>query len=90
MYMSTTSTPVTAGWNDITIASTAVTSGTYYWLAFISDGKIIDSTGTGAIFRYKAYDYSTFLDFPADLTGSGLQGAGISSGIYAIIAGYSS
>lgn len=55
-----TSTPVVAGWNDITIALTSVTSGTYYWLAFSASAAIGYTQTTGGTARYKTVTYSSF------------------------------
>ena len=64
---------IVAGWNDITIPSTAVTSGTYYWLAYDSDAAIgYYQTATGTL-RYKSKTYSTFT-FPSP-AGTGFSSA---------------
>jgi hypothetical protein len=63
-----TSTPVTAGWNSITIPSTAVVSGTYYWLSYSSDATIgYYQSGTGTLY-YQSATYSSF-SFPASPSG---------------------
>ena len=59
-----TSTAVVAGWNDITIPSTAVVSGTYYWLSYSSDAAIGYYQSATGTMRYKTYTYSSFT-FPA-------------------------
>jgi hypothetical protein len=58
-----TSTPVVAGWNSITIGSTPVVTGTYYWLAYSSDSAIGYYYSAAGTFRYKTTTYSTF-SFP--------------------------
>jgi hypothetical protein len=70
-----TATSVTADTESvITIASTPVTSGTYYWLAFSEDaGQRYYYTGSGyGTRRYKAITYSGY-SFP-DPAGSGYTG----------------
>ena len=73
-----TSTAVVAGWNDITIGSTSVTAGSYYWLAYSSSAAIGYYQSTGGTARYKTVTYSSFA-FPnpagtgfASLTSNGL------------------
>jgi hypothetical protein len=66
-----TGTPVTAGWNQISITPTTIVSGTPYWLAFISDTNCVGykwtnvNDGTGL---YKAASYSGF-NFTGNPTG---------------------
>jgi hypothetical protein len=55
-----TSTPVVAGWNTITFPSTALTSGTNYWLAFNSDSTIVGAKSGVGNRRYMAATFSTF------------------------------
>lgn len=52
---------VTAGWNNLTIPNVNIVSGTYYWLAFITDtsGAVARSANSGT-YRYVAATYSTF------------------------------
>jgi hypothetical protein len=58
------STPVTAGWNTISIPSTSVTSGTYYWLAFNMDVSCVSYKQQGPTTRwFKPATYSSF-SFP--------------------------
>jgi phosphotransferase system IIB component len=74
---------VVAGWNNITIPSTAVTTGTNYWIAYISTTNCVgyfSSPGGGAVFR--ALSYST--DFPAS-AGTGFT---TSSGNHSLTAGW--
>jgi hypothetical protein len=55
---------VSAGWNNISLPSTPINSGQYYWIAFNSDVNcvgFIASTGSGLAFR--PFSYAT--DFPA-------------------------
>jgi len=61
-----TSTPVVTGWNSIPVTATAVTSGSYYWLAFTSDSYIIyyHSSNPAASLLYKPTTYSSFT-FPS-------------------------
>jgi len=59
-----TSTAVIAGWNDITVPSTSIVSGTYYWLAYDSDAAIGYYQATIGALRYKSATYSSFT-FPA-------------------------
>jgi hypothetical protein len=66
-----TSTPVTAGWNNIIITSTHVVTGNYYWLAYNSDAAIGYYQSTGGTLRYKTATYSTF-SFP-DPAGTGFS-----------------
>ncbi|MCD6599709.1 MAG: hypothetical protein J7L19_03970 [Dehalococcoidia bacterium] len=52
---------VTAGWNTITFPDTSLTSGTDYWLAFISDAKITCRyTSAGKVKRYKVQAYAGY------------------------------
>jgi len=52
---------VTAGWNTISFPSTQLTSGTGYWLAFITDAKITCRyTSGGKVKRYKAQAYAGY------------------------------
>jgi len=79
-----TSTPVTTGWNTINITSTAITSGTNYWLAFISDSycvSYVTSYGRNRVYREVSYGTFTFPN-PA---GSGFFSY---AGAYNLIAGY--
>jgi hypothetical protein len=56
-----TDTAVTAGWNNITISSTTVTSGTYYWLAVVSSAYNICYMATsGASCLYQPVTYSSW------------------------------
>ena len=66
-----TSTPVVAGWNQISITSTPVTAGTAYWLAFISDSRCVGYIVPGGIGRYRSASYSGFT-FPSS-AGSGFS-----------------
>ena len=66
-----TSTAVVAGWNDIAIPSTALVSGTYYWLAYTSDAAIGYYQSTTGTMRYKSITYSSFT-FPSS-AGSGFS-----------------
>jgi hypothetical protein len=61
-------TAVAAGWNTISIASTALTAGTNYWLALCSDVTIVGSK-QGGTRLYKPAAYSSFT-FPST-AGSG-------------------
>ncbi|MHB8085603.1 MAG: beta strand repeat-containing protein [Dehalococcoidia bacterium] len=66
-----TGTAVTPGWNSIPITSTAVTAGTYYWLAFIMDYESVSYQQSGATTRWYSWlDYSSFT-FPASVDPSG-------------------
>jgi len=79
-----TGTPITAGWNSIAIASTAVTSGNFYWLAINSDTQInCAASSLGGTIRYKVAAYSGFA-FP-NPAGTGFSQ---SSGIIALLAGW--
>jgi hypothetical protein len=78
---------VTSGWNSLSIPSTAVTSGTYYWLAVNADANIAlrpQTPGSGT-YRFRAEPFSTF-SFPAS-AGSGFSSG---SGYTTLLAGYSS
>jgi hypothetical protein len=79
-----TGTSISAGWNDITIASTAITSGNYYWLAINSNTLINCATASpGGTIRYKSAPYAGFtFTNPA---GTGFKSA---SGITALLAGW--
>ena len=66
------STPVVAGWKEISITSTPVTAGTAYWLACISDSRCMCYIASGGTGRYKSASYSGFT-FP------GSAGSGFSS-----------
>ena len=73
----------TEGWNTISISSTAITSGTYYWLAVMMDGYDMVMYNTSGTMRYKAYAFANAWPDPA--------GAGYSSGAYhSAIAGWGS
>ncbi|MGD0352441.1 MAG: matrixin family metalloprotease [Dehalococcoidia bacterium] len=56
------STPVTTGWNTIPITSTPVTSGTYYWLAVVSDSANIyyHSNDPSATVRWQPSTYASW------------------------------
>jgi hypothetical protein len=82
-----TSTPMSPGWNAFSFPSTAITSGTYYWLAVCFDtasGVAYLSSG-GLGIKYKAVTYSTFT-FP-DPAGSGFTNLG---GYSQVVAGWES
>ena len=52
---------VTAGWNTISFPDTSLTSGTDYWLAFISDAKITCRySSAGKVKRYKVQAYAGY------------------------------
>lgn len=52
---------VTAGWNTISFPSTQLTSGTDYWLAFITDVRITCRyTSAGKVKRYKVQAYAGY------------------------------
>jgi hypothetical protein len=68
-----TSTPITAGWNTISLSQTAsITAGSNYWLATASGtactGYVLSSTATGG-YKSIAYDTLTFSSNPSGLTG---------------------
>jgi hypothetical protein len=80
-----TGTPIVAGWNDITIASTPVTAGTYYWLAINSDTTInCAASSLSGTLKYKAAPYAGFT-FP-NPAGTGYSTA---SSIICLLAGWS-
>jgi len=80
-----TSAPVVPGWNDITISSTPIVAGNYYWLAFISDGTVVCRTlDSQAVYRAKLATFSTF-SFP-NPAGTGFSSF---SGRRALVAGWS-
>jgi hypothetical protein len=56
-----TSTPVSSGWNAITIPTTAITIGTSYWLAVACDssGVLYYHAGDGTQ-QYKAISFSAY------------------------------
>ena len=64
---------VVSGWNTLSFTSTAITSGTYYWLAIVFDtqGCCQAVTTTGVQYRSKAATYSGF-SFP-NPAGSGFD-----------------
>lgn len=52
---------VTAGWNTISFPDTSLTSGTAYWLAFITDVRITCRyTSAGKVKRYKVQAYAGY------------------------------
>jgi parallel beta-helix repeat protein len=58
--------PVTTGWNNITIPSTPVTFGTYYWIVCNSTATCVGNADVpGASVLYLGYSYS--LDFPSSI-----------------------
>jgi hypothetical protein len=63
-----TSTAVVSGWNEIPFPSTAVTQGTVYWLASISNAFCIGyKSQSGSVQKYKPATFSTFtFPNPAD------------------------
>ena len=68
-----TSTPVVAGWNTINIPTTAVTSGTNYWLAISSDTSCFAyQSGASISRRYISVTLSSFsfTDSPSGLINS--------------------
>jgi hypothetical protein len=77
-----TDSPVVTGWNDITITSTPVVSGNYYWLSYVSDSAIgCYQSATGTL-RYKAnMTYSSFT-FPSS-AGTGFSSLTTSIGLLA-------
>jgi hypothetical protein len=68
-----TSTALTINdWTTITLSTTVnVTSGTYYWLAFIADDSVVPQKTSGGTERYKSQTYFSFT-FP-DPAGSGFS-----------------
>jgi parallel beta-helix repeat protein len=79
-----TSTPIVAGWNNISIASTTVTLDAYYWLAINSDTTIVCGTASpGGTVKFKAAPYAGFT-FP-DPAGTGYSSA---SGVIVLMAGW--
>ena len=65
-----TDSPVTAGWNSITISpSVPVTSGTYYWLGVVSSAYNVCYTASSASNIWKTVTYSSWT-FP-NSAGSG-------------------
>ncbi len=64
-------TAVSAGWNDISIPSTTVVAGNYYWLAFNPDSWIVCyDVHSSTECRYRAASYSSFT-FPDPATAGG-------------------
>jgi C1A family cysteine protease len=81
-----TGTAVTTGWNTISIPSTAVTAGTYYWLAFIMDASCVSYKQEGSTTRwFKTVSYSGFT-FPSS-AGSGFTT--VYTAFYDFITGWS-
>lgn len=79
-----TSTLVSSGWNTINFPSTAVTSGTSYWLAFNSSASCVNYVWSSGRSRlYKRATYSTFT-FP-NPAGTGFSSY---SRAYNLIAGW--
>jgi len=78
---------VVSGWNTLSFTSTAITSGTYYWLAIVFDtqGCCQAVTTTGVQYRSKAATYSGF-SFP-NPAGSGFDSY---TTFYDLAAGWSS
>ncbi len=67
-----TGTAVTTGWNTISIPSTAVNAGAYYWLSFIMDTSCVSYRQEGNTTRcFKPVAYNGFT-FPAS-AGSGFN-----------------
>jgi len=80
-----TSTAVVAGWNTISIPSTPVTAGTYYWIAFNSSPSCVGfAPSSGGTVLYKALDYSS--SFP-DTAGTGFN---TTANCHCLTAGYGS
>jgi hypothetical protein len=80
-----TDNPIVAGWNDITISSTPIVAGNYYWLAINSDTMINCAISSpGSMLRYKAAPYAGF-NFPNP---AGI-GYGSATGIMVLMAGWS-
>jgi hypothetical protein len=74
---------VSSGWTSLSIPSTPVTSGSYYWLAINSNAQVANAhSGAGSV-RYKAATFSTF-SWPA----SAGSGYGAASTIYGMLAGW--
>ena len=59
-----TTTAVVAGWNDITITSTPVVSGNYYWLGFNSDSQRVCLHFGSGITKFRPATYGSFT-FPS-------------------------
>ena len=66
----TSSSPNVAKVNPVPITGTAITSPTYYWLAFVSDKGTIGGTKDSGVGRYQTIS-TTFADFtfPTSITG---------------------
>ena len=64
---------VVAGWNSLSIPSTSITSGNYYWLAINSDTSVAAAHMGSGLVRYKAATFSGF-GWP-DPAGSGYGSA---------------
>ncbi|MCJ7792137.1 MAG: hypothetical protein MUP49_07020, partial [Dehalococcoidia bacterium] len=80
----TTGTLIGVGWTDITIDSTPVISGAYYWLAINSDTTIVCGLASpGGTVRVKAVPYTGFT-FP-DPAGAGYTSV---SGFIGLLAGW--
>ena len=80
-YCLNTSTDVVAGWNDITITSTTVVTGNYYWLSYITDSAISYYQAVAGTLRYKITPYSSFT-FP-NPAGTGFSSYATSVGLVA-------
>jgi hypothetical protein len=79
-----TGTPCTSGWNNITVASTPITSGTSYWLAYISDTPCVLYQTGGGTMMWRSSTYSSFT-FPSSAGSLGGPWGG-----YDILAGWGS
>jgi len=74
---------VVAGWNNISLPATGVTSGTFYWIAYNSSPACVGYMPfPGGAILYRVFSYSN--DFPAS-AGTGFTN---SPGYHSIIAGW--
>ena len=60
-----------AGWNTISVSDVSIVSGTYYWLAHITDCGFLRAVSSGGVAKYKFTSYSKF-SFP-NPAGSGFS-----------------
>jgi len=76
---------VAGAWNEITIPSTSIVSGTWYWLVFQFDNvAALPHRDTGVSGDYSFYYGLDYGAFPANLTGLGTVESGTSANLWSI------
>jgi hypothetical protein len=76
---------VAGAWNEITIPSTGIVGGTWYWPLFQFDNlAALPHRATGVAGNYSFYYGLDYGAFPADLTGLGTVESGTSANMWSI------